>query len=310
MTLVRPTFITHGTRPQARATRLLLGGLVHGGQGIAGAADLKVSPLQRPACGVRVADGSAIVRGARPWQGAYGQVNIGDALIDIEPTGPFARTDLLVLRVEDPEYEGDLDPARDDIGYFHVIQDVPLERAEVPEGMSAIPLAHISLPRDTSTITADMIKDLRQLANPRHHHRAYTAWPTTRQRLPGEPGTWTEWPDEAAWDVEVPAWASRATVTLTISGLSAEDGGILARLRTTLGEAKGKTTVIDVEQGPAPHLFAALAHAYALPPDQRGRTQRLAVQTQQDTDSDRGSSLYISRYAAITATIDCTETPE
>ncbi|MDQ8707863.1 hypothetical protein RCO28_36155 [Streptomyces sp. LHD-70] len=309
LTLVQPPFITHGARHQARATRLLLRGLVHGGQGIAEATDLKVSPLQSPACGVRVADGSAIVHGARPWQGAYGQINIGDALVDIEPTGPFARTDLLVLRVEDPEYEGDRDPACGDIGYFHVIQGVAPETVEVPEGMSAIPLARISLPRDTATVTAGMITDLRRLANARYQHRVLTAWPTTRQRLPGELGRWTAWPTEAAWDVEVPAWASQATITVTISGLSVEDGSLRARMRTTLGEAKGKSALIDSEQGPASHLFTALAHTYVLPPGQRGRTQRLAVQTNQHADSGQGG-LYVDRYAAIVATIDFAESPE
>ncbi|MBC9717804.1 hypothetical protein H9Y04_35265 [Streptomyces sp. TRM66268-LWL] len=309
MTLVQPPFMTHGGRQQAQATRLLLHDLVRGGQGIAGASDLKVSPLQRPACGVRVADGSAIVHGTHPWQGAYGQVNVGDALVDIDPTGPFARTDLLVLRVEDPEYEGDRDPAYGDIGYFHVIQGVGPETVEVPVEMSAIPLARISLPRDTGTVTADMIKDLRQLANSRHQHRVHTAWPDGRQRLPGEPGRWTAWPTEAAWDVDIPAWASKATVTVTISSLQVEDGGVLARLRTTLGTARGKSSQVVAEQGATPHLFTTLAHTYTLTPAQRGVTQRLAVQANQDAEGGRGG-LFVDRSTAIVATVDFTESPE
>ncbi|MFB6643169.1 hypothetical protein ACFCYF_38765 [Streptomyces chartreusis] len=256
-----------------------------------------------------MADGSAVIHGARPWQGSYGQSNIGDALVDIEPTGPFARADLLVLRVEDPQYEGELDPARDQIGYFHVVRDVDAETTTVPEDMSAIPLARIALPRDTGTVTADMITDLRQLANPRHRHDVHTAHPTTTQQLPGERGTWQTWPAEAAWDVAIPAWATQATVTVTLSGLRIEGGNVWAELRPVLGGTTGRTTVIDDNQTGIHRVPATLAHTYPLPSSLRGTVQRLTVQTNESAKYGKGD-LYVAAGTAIVATVDFTENPE
>lgn len=309
MTLAQPPLLVHGADHPARATRLLIRDLARGGQGITEAADLKVTPLQRPACGVRVADGSAVIHGARPWQGSYGQSNIGDALVDIAPTGPFARTDLLVLRIEDPQYEGDRDPAGGDVGYFHVVQGIDAAATSVPEGMTAIPLARITLPRDTGTITADMITDLRQLANPRHRHDVFTAHPATTQQLPGERGTWRTWPSEAAWDVNIPAWATQATIALTLSGLRIEGGTVLAELRTQLGGAAGKATVVDDNQSGIHRVPATLAHAYPLTTSLRGTVQRLAVQTNQNAKYGKGD-LYVAEGTAIVATVDFTESPE
>lgn len=309
MTLIQPPLTVDGARHPARATRLLVRDLVRGGQGVAEAGDLKVSPLQRPACGVRVADGSAVIHGARPWQGSYGQSNIGDAMVEIEPTGPFARTDLVVLRVEDPEYEGDRDPAHDQIGYFHVVQGVNPQATAAPEGMTAIPLARITLPRDTGTVTAEMITDLRQLSNPRHRHDVFTAHPTTTHQLPGKRDTWKPWPTEAAWDVTIPAWATQATVTVTLSGLRIEGGSTFAELRTHLAGATGKPTVIDDNQSGVRRVPATLAHTYALASPLRGTIRRLLVQTRQSEQYSEGS-LYVAAGTAIVATVDFTESPE
>ncbi|MET9964792.1 hypothetical protein ABZZ80_02385 [Streptomyces sp. NPDC006356] len=309
MTLIQPPLTVDGARHPARATRLLVRDLVRGGQGIAEAGDLKVSPLQRPACGVRVADGSAVIHGARPWQGSYGQSNIGDALVEIEPTGPFARTDLLVLRIEDPEYEGDRDPVRDQIGYFHVVQGVDAQATAVPDGMTAIPLARITLPRDTGTVIAEMITDLRQLSNPRHHHDVFTAHPTTTQQLPGKRDTWKTWPNEAAWDVLIPTWATQATVTVALSGLRIEGGSIFAELRTQLAGSTGKSTVVDDNQSGVRRVPAALAHTYPLASTLRGTTRRLLVQTKQSEQYSEGN-LSVAEGTAIVATVDFTESPE
>ncbi|MFF6963481.1 hypothetical protein ACFY9G_08900 [Streptomyces anthocyanicus] len=235
MTL-QPPMMVRGADHSARAMRLMIRDLARGRQGVAGSEDLKVRPLETTGPGVRVGDGSALIHGARPWQGAYTQSNIGDTVVDVLPTGPVARTDLLVLRIEDPEFEGDRDPRRQNIGYFHLIQNIGSEDTTALREMTAIPLARITIPRNTATITAEMITDLRRLANPRTERTLRTVHPTTTEKVPGKHGQWAAWPKEAAWDLDVPAWATTATIVVTLSGLRAEAGSVYAELRTRLGE--------------------------------------------------------------------------
>ncbi|MEU2592377.1 hypothetical protein ABZ649_04660 [Streptomyces albidoflavus] len=174
MALIQPPLmVTGGTHP-ARTMRMMIRDLARGSQGVTEGNDMRVWPLSTPGSGVRISDGSGIVRGAAWGQGSYTQYNVGDALVPIAPTGAAGRNDLVVLRVEDPEYEGNRDPAGDDIGYFHVIPGVSATATEPPAGMTAIPLARVALPANTATVTAAMITDLRKIANPRRERRLHS----------------------------------------------------------------------------------------------------------------------------------------
>ncbi|MFF4051930.1 hypothetical protein ACFYZ5_35340 [Streptomyces chartreusis] len=307
MTLVQPPMMVNGGHHSARAMRLMIRDLTRGRQGIAEAGDLKVRPLQAPGPGVRVGDGSALIHGTRPWQGAYAQSNIGDALVNVPPTGPCARTDLLVLRVEDPEYEGKRDPRREDIGYFHLVQDVDQDTTVLRE-MTAIPLARITLPRSTAAVTADMITDLRRLANPRTERILHTVHPTATELVPAPHGSWANWPKEAAWDLDIPAWATKATIVVTLSGLRAEGGNIYAELRTCLGEHNTAATVVDDDGTTTRRAGVLLADTFPLPPAYRGTRQHLAVQINQ-IDKYGDGDLAVAKGTAVTADIVFTESP-
>ncbi len=307
MTLIQPPMMVRGGNHSARAMRLMIRDLARGRQGIAEAGDLKVRPLQTPGPGVRVGDGSALIHGVRPWQGAYTQSNIGDALVDVPPTGPFARTDLLILRVEDPEYEGERDPRRDDIGYFHLVQGVDQDTTALRE-MTAIPLARITLPRNTAAVTADMITDLRRVANPRTERTLRTVHPRDTEKVPARHGQWANWPREATWDVDIPAWATKATLVITLSGLRAEAGSVYAELRTRLGEHNAPPTVVDDDGTTTRRSTVMLADTLTLPAAYRGTRQRLAVQINQ-TDKYGDGDLSVAQGTTVTADIQFTESP-
>ncbi|MEU0722884.1 hypothetical protein [Streptomyces sp. NPDC006140] len=307
MTLVQPPMMVRGGDHSARAMRLMIRDLARGRQGIAEAGDLKVRPLETPGPGVRVGDGSALIHGVRPWQGAYMQSNIGDAVVDVPPTGPFARTDLLVLRVEDPEYEGERDPRREDIGYFQLIQGVDEDTTALRE-MTAIPLARIILPRNTAAVTADMITDLRRIANPRTERTLLTVHPKDTEKVPAKHGQWANWPKEAAWDVDVPAWATKATIVVSLSGLRAEAGNIYAELRTRLGEHNAPPTVFDDDGTSIRRAGVILADAFTLPSAYRGTRQHLAVQINQ-IDKYGDGDLTVAKGTTVTAEIVFTEGP-
>ncbi|MER6011593.1 hypothetical protein [Streptomyces bluensis] len=307
MTLVQPPMMVRGGNHSARAMRLMIRDLTRGRQGIAEASDLKVRPLETPGPGVRVGDGSALIHGVRPWQGAYMQSNIGDAMVDVPPTGPFARTDLLVLRVEDPEYEGERDPCQEDIGYFHLVQGVDQD-ANVLREMTAIPLARITLPRNTAAVTAGMITDLRRVANPRTERTLRTVHPKDTERVSAKHGQWANWPKEAAWEVDVPAWATKATLVVTLSGLRAEPGSIYAELRTRLGERNAPPTVVDDDGTTTRRSSVTLADTFSLPPAYRGTRQHLAVEINQ-IDKYGDGDLTVARGTTVTADIEFTESP-
>ncbi|WP_158751396.1 hypothetical protein [Streptomyces bicolor] len=307
MTL-QPPMMVRGADHSARAMRLMIRDLARGRQGVAGSEDLKVRPLETPGPGVRVGDGSALIHGARPWQGAYTQSNIGDTVVEVPPTGPVARTDLLVLRIEDPEFEGDRDPRREEIGYFHLIQGIGSQDTTALREMTAIPLARITIPRNTATITAGMITDLRRLANPRTERTLRTVHPTTTEEVPGKHGQWAAWPKEAAWDVDVPAWATTATVIVTLSGLRAGAGSVYAELRTRLGERAAKPTVVDDDGTTTRRSSVTLADTLAVPPTYRGTRQHLAVEINQN-DKYGDGDLTVAKGTTVTLDVAFTEGP-
>ncbi|WP_406349595.1 hypothetical protein OHB10_32230 [Streptomyces sp. NBC_01597] len=307
MTL-QPPMMVRGADHSARAMRLMIRDLARGRQGVAESEDLKVRPLETPGPGVRVGDGSALIHGTRPWQGAYTQSNVGDARVDVEPAGPFARTDLIVLRIEDPEWEGERDPRTQEIGYFHVVEGVAHDAVTVPESMTGIALARITLPRNTAAITADMITDLRQIANPRTERTLRTVHPTKTEEVPGKHGQWAAWPLEAARDLDVPPWATTATVVVTLSGLRAEAGSVYAELRTRLGERAAKPTVVDDDGTTTRRSSVTLADTLAVPPAYRGTRQHLAVEINQN-DKYGDGKLTVAKGTTVTLDVAFTEGP-
>lgn len=281
MALIQPPMLTHGGTHPARAFRMMIRDLASGNQGVTEGNDLKVRQWATPGAGVRVGDGSAVVRGAAWGQGSYTQYNVGDASVPIAPTGSSARSDFLCLRVEDPEYEGNRDPAADEIGYFHVVSGVSASTKTVPAGMTAIPLARLDLPANTATVTTAMITDLRQIANPRRERTLHTAYPGSLSRLVAQSGQWYNWPAAARWKVPVPSWATRAKLVVTLAGLRLSEADVFANMQTALGTDYGQSTAIDDDQGRnIRRNTVVLADTITLSAALRGTTQDLHIRTQ------------------------------
>ncbi len=220
MTLIQPPMMVNGGTHPARAFRMMVRDLARGSQGVTEGEDLKVRQTSTPGAAVRIGDGSAIVRGATWGQGSYTQYNVGDAIVPIASTAGVGRSDLVVLRVEDPEYEGNRSPMTQDIGYVHVIPNVSAGTTTPPVGMTAIPLARIDIPPNCATITDAMIKDLRQIANPRRDRKLYTINGFPYSQLPSQAGVWqNDWPPGGRVLTDVPAWATKANLLATLTGI-------------------------------------------------------------------------------------------
>ncbi|MFJ1837835.1 hypothetical protein ACIOJ9_28695 [Streptomyces sp. NPDC088175] len=298
MTLINPPLLTHGGTHEARAFRMMIRDLARGSQGVTEGDDLRVRQMTTPGAGVRVVDGSAIITGATAGQGSYTQYNVGDQVVPVAPTTASARSDLVCLRVEDPEYEGTRDPEKDEIGYFHIVSNVAATATTPPAGMTAVPLARLDIPANTAIITDAMIKDVRRVANPRRDRTLYTAFPSSLSTLGYSDDKWHTWPTAGRWNVAVPSWATNAKVVVTIGGLRQSASNIFAKMHAVLGTDVGQDTVVDDNQGKGVRRTTiALADNIAVPAAMRGTTQSLYLQTYMyksetgDLSVDGGTSL-------------------
>jgi hypothetical protein len=254
-----PMAVTGGEHT-AQMFRMMIRDLARGNQGITEGSHLKVSALSTPGAGVQIGDGSAVIKGViSPVQGHYSVYNIGSDTHPIAATGGTPRSDMLVLRVVDPDYEGSLDPSL--CAFFEIIANVSSSATQAPSGYCAIPLARIDIPASTATITNAMIVDLRQVANPRvtRHLKAFYA----SAPLVEISGTSEDWkthpplpsatPPGEMWEIPIPAWAAEAKVVFSVDGLRLVDGNVFGGFRFMLGSKEaGQFVGIDDNQGTAP----------------------------------------------------------
>lgn len=223
MALEMDSWAVTGAQSSARIARLMHQSGTASGNGIVDVGHLQVLPLEVPGTGVRITAGGATVLGAeQEFQGSYFAYNVGDATVDITPTGSGGgRSDLIVLRVEDPNIDGTSwghDVTVDPVYYFRVIEGVSSTATEPPVGMSAVALARIDLPASTGTVTAGMVQDVRQSANP----KSQRVLRVQRGGTMSDGETWDEagniqnpdferWPQHN-WSVTIPKYATQVQI--------------------------------------------------------------------------------------------------
>lgn len=247
-----PIAVTGGEHT-SQMFRMMIRDLSRANEGITEGDHLKVTALSTPGAGVQIADGSATIIGrVSPVQGSYNTYNIGAATVSISATGGTSRSDMLVLRVEDPEYEGSRDPSN--CAYFDVISNVSSSATTVPAGYSAIPLARIDIPASTATITSAMIVDLRKVANPRRERILYPYYALDPLvEISGTSETWRSFPNLTMATIAVPVWAASAKVIFSGSNIRLDDGNVWGGFRFMLGGIEAAQWVnIDDNQGTAP----------------------------------------------------------
>lgn len=283
MTLFQAPILTNGATHSAQAFRMLVRDLARGSEGITEGDDLKVSELDTPGGGVQISDGSGVVRGrVSTFQGSYAVCNSGvdDTITIAANGGGSTRYDLVVLRVEDPEYEGTLDPETDDINYFQVISNVSSTATAAPDGRTCIALARIAIPAATGTITDAMITDVRQCANPRRESSLHVQTPGTLSTLiGGTSGTYSYFSTAAGWAIAVPDWATKARIKVDVAGLRLATAAVFGNFRATFGASLSlQPTVIDDNQTSTRRIYHMAADTLDIPAGYRGTTQTLRAQ--------------------------------
>lgn len=212
MTFQSAAYAVDGNSESGNFLRLMLQSASNGSQGIVLPTDLLVTQTGVAGAGIIINGGACIVLGAEtPFQGSYYGYNVGnDTSLTIAATGGSIRSDMVVIRAEDPTWSGSPwgNPASGQILFPRVISGVSGTATQAPGGISAIPLARIDIPVSTSAITNAMIKDLRFVANPQRIMQMGAA------NGPGSAQNWTVgttgviWPTTATFQVAIPAWAT------------------------------------------------------------------------------------------------------
>jgi hypothetical protein len=281
MALFPAPILTDGATHSAQQFRMLVRDLARGAEGITQGTDLKVTQLSTPGTSVQVGDGSGMVRGrVAAFQGTYAVCNIGAVSVPIASTGGSPRSDMLILRVEDQEYEGSINPVTGQVAYFQVISNVSSSATTIPDGRTGIPLARIDIPASTSTITNAMIKDIRVIANPRRESRLLTQSPATASaNITGSALSYSYFSTAAGWNIAIPSWATTVRVRVDIAGLRLTVNPFYGVVRATFGASlTAQATTLDDNQSGTRRINTVIADTLTIPDAYRGTTQLLRAQ--------------------------------
>ncbi|MET9436865.1 hypothetical protein [Streptomyces sp. NPDC006551] len=282
MALIPQPILVNGAEHSAQTFRLLVKDLSRGAEGITEGPDLKVTQLGTPGAAVQVASGTGVIRGrVNVFQGSYSFANLAATSVDIAATGGSPRSDLLIVRIEDPDYEGTLDPAVDPIVYFQVIPNVSPSATTIPDGRTGIPLARIDIPANTATITDAYIKDVRKIANARRDRNLYPQSPTSiSNEVGGTTPTYTNLTTAPGWPIPVPTWASTAKIKIDTGQIRYSSGNFTGVMRATFGSSLTVQNILldDNQGGGIRRATVTMADNLTIPDAYRGTTQTLRVQ--------------------------------
>lgn len=310
MTFQIPTYAVDGNSEPANFLRLMLQGASLGGQGTVGHLDCQVNATGPATSGVVITAGSVIVLGQEVAnQGSYYGYNLGnDTSLTIAATGGSIRSDMVVVRAEDPTWSGSPwgNPAAGQILFPRVLSNVGAGATVPPGGFSCIPLARIDMPASTSVVQQSYIHDLRSVAVPQRQMQSYAA------AGPGSPsnattGTvQTQWPPGATWSVQIPSFATTCVVIWQINEaafVNVGNGVARGYFWIAVGASVASPILITPivlysTQDAGRHCLAGAA-TIAIPPSIRGTTQTFSFAQYADGTNtgtlkvDEGSSSYL-----------------
>lgn len=219
-----PWFIGGGAEHSPAIARQLAYAATNGATGINAATDLRVTPLPTPGSFVRIMPGGGVMLNRYPGGGqqSYTVRNPSATDVPVSATGSAGgSTRYVILRVDDPEFGGQA-PANVVTGpYVRAVLVNSITNLAYP----FLPLAKITQPANTATITAGMITDIRTLANPREKQVMYP-----RPTLITDPAAGMllkattadgEWFPNAGGEqyIDIPEWATRMQIEATWIGV-------------------------------------------------------------------------------------------
>lgn len=289
-------FSIDGGRHPASLLRSLAYAALSGEEGVITPDDCKVTQLSVAGTQVQISTGAVAV--LNRFDAIVDQLYIANARsvskLDVAPTTGILRSDMVVLRIRDPQYESLSIPAGQAPTYQYVvpeiIQGVPssaMTAAELNLGYPAVALARIDLPTNTTNITAAMIKELRKLARPRTLPDQQTVTHAAGYSQKLTAGTMTPWATSAGRNIFIPKWAKKAIIEVSMGGVKASAGGVFGVLRARLGASGSQYAALTKQIGydintPAANNYdrtvILIADTVALADQIRGTTQPFAIE--------------------------------
>ncbi len=216
----------------------------NGSNGVVQATDLAVTALPVPDGAVNVAPGGALMVnrfGGRAQAQTYVTANDATIQVAIPPTSNTARTDYLILRVDDWHFDSSQQPDNPlDATYCSLQRVTSLTGIAYPY----VPLAKITIPASTGTITPAMISDLRQVANPRTKRvlRPKALIWTETETLQNTTAQGEYWPNKGGTqDVFIPEWATRVKIRADWLSIAMPAGDVQGRVWVSFGDWDGKS---------------------------------------------------------------------
>lgn len=286
-----PWFIGNGAEHSPEVARLVLFASTGGAEGIADSGDLKVLAQGSPGGSVRVMPGAALLvnRSAGGAQQSYGGRNPTEDVVAVAATGTGGgRSDLVIARVEDPQYspwQAPGDPTSAQYIFTRVIQNVPAGTTDARAlnlGYPAIALARIDIPAGTGAISQAMIKDVRKLARPRNSRHTLIQTPTAAKAFT------TALVDHLTFgSVDIPTWATHMILRGDLAGIVLRTATSNAEMRVRLGAAFTQVTAATEEAGR--RLSMLSAGEIFIVPEARGGVRDVAIQVRK---SDGGTGAW------------------
>lgn len=310
-----PWFVDGGEHGPEVA-RTLAYAAMNGHEGVIGVDDCKVTASAIPDGNIHIAPGA--IAALNRFGGGDGQGyilrNVGDEAKAMTPQGSSGeRWDLVAAIVQDPQYAGQPAPPSVPDGPYvvtAVYEDVPSTTrtlAEVDPDQTGVALALVKFNASDGTVNDSEITDLRQML------LARSKTVTKMISLDGSPvnlgSSLQVFPTGASWTIDVPEWANRVSLSVTMSGVNCLDGG--ADGGTAQGKVQVELGTITTDQGrwqanavgPGRQTTMTIQAAegdLAVPEGIRGTSQTLRVRA----THDGGSGMSVRERDGLTAIVN------
>lgn len=308
-----------GARTSAALARIQARAATGGRSGIVAPLDLRVLPLAVNGNGVRISSGNAVILNHYLNDPDESYVVSNPATHTVLPAdmpAPVPQTAyyLVAVVIGDPAFDQTGHPfmpstplAPEDAPDFEYVRVVILpcsantrSFAELGYNYPGYALARLEVPPNTTTITAPMIVDLRELVQPRSERVVLMGQPPAGQNVTSAAyAAWTSFQPS----VQIPSWATHVQIVANIAGVLHMDPETQGSIRMVLGSLVGadSTYVFDdstgISGGERVNLLAATGGRVD---SMAGTTQVLALQGFRDP----AFSGYIGTYGGQTHVYD------
>lgn len=304
--------------------RMVLYLATQGLEGVLSPLDLRVTALDTPDHFVNISPGAAVWKSRAPgtFAQSYGNYMSSQEAFELIPNiSASARSDLLIARIIDNYADPGAPPPADEVvgpyAIFEVLSNVSdscTSFDQVDPSLTAVNLARIDWPMNTSAITQAMIKPLQSVINldgqrsdeeqpgdpPGFVEYLWTdikTGGTSSDTLLESQNTFKVWPAAAVYTFKVPIDATYVDISMKVLNSSQTIGPVWGETRIMLNLASPSTTIysqlvpfnMDVAGS---FVQIAAGGRVAIPAAMRGKLITMSMQARQYVDAPTTGTLF------------------